>query len=86
MEVEVFRLCSFEKNVNYAFAMKTRSEGSYPNQRYYTKNTLQFVGKHISSARWGYRDNSGGAETFDANGKITEIVYDYEGNTCFVVV
>lgn len=86
MEVEVFRLNTFDKELNYAFALKTRTEGSYPNQKYYTKNTLQFVGKHISSARWGYGNNASGAETFDDNGKITEIIYDYEGNTCFTVV
>jgi hypothetical protein len=86
MEIEVFRISEFEKDVNYACAMKTRTEGSYPNQKHYTKNSLQFVGKHVSSARWGYRDNGGGSEKFDADGKITEIVYDYEGNTCFVVV
>ncbi len=86
MEVEVFRLCSFDKEVNYSFALKTRTIGKYPNERYYTTNNLKFVGKHVSSARWGYGDNGGGAETFNDNGRITEIVYDYEGNTCFVVV
>lgn len=85
MEKEVFRICNFEKNVNYAFALKTRTEGSWPNQRYYTTHVLQYVGKHVNSARWGYRDNGGGSETFDNNGVKTEIVYDYEGNTCFTV-
>jgi hypothetical protein len=79
-------LSSFDKEVNYAFALKTRSQGYYPNEKYYTTHKLQLVGKHVSSARWGYRDNGGGSETFDDNGKRTEIVYDYEGNTCFVVV
>jgi hypothetical protein len=85
MEVEVFRLTSFDKNVNYLFALKTRTKGSYPNERYYTTNKLQFVGKHVSSARWGYGDNGGGAEIFDDNGKRTEIVCDHEGHTCFVL-
>ena len=83
--MEVFRLSTFDKDVNYAFAMKTRTEGCYPNAKYYTTNSLQYVGKHVSSARWGYCDNGGGSETFDNNGIRTEIVYDYEGNTCFVV-
>jgi hypothetical protein len=86
MEVEVFRLTTFNKEKTYLFALKTRSEGSYPNQKYYTTNPLQLVGKYISSARWGYGDNGGGSEKFDNNGKITEIIYDYEGNTCFVVI
>ena len=86
MEIEVFRICEFDKNVNYAFAMKTRTSGTYPNQQYYTTNVLQHLGKHKNSTRWGYRDNSSGSETFDDNGKLTEIIYDYEGNTCFVIV
>jgi hypothetical protein len=84
MEVEVFRLNTFDKEVNYSFALKTRTEGTYPNEKYYTKNKLKLVGKHINSARWGYGDNGGGSETFDNNGTRIEIIYDYEGNTCFV--
>jgi len=83
-ETEVFRLNTFEKNINYAFALKTRTEGKWPNEKHYTTNELQYLGKHVNSARWGYRDNAGGSEKFDDNGKITEIVYDYEGRTCFV--
>ena len=86
MEQEVFRVCHFEKNVNYAFALKTRTQGSYPNQKYYTTNKLQYLGKHVNSARWGYGDNGGGSETFDNNGVKTEIVYDYEGHSCFKVI
>jgi len=37
----------------------------------------------VNSARWGYGDQSGGSETFEHDGKKTEIVYDYAGNTCF---
>ena len=85
METEVFRICEFEKNVNYSFALKTRTEGVWPNQRHYTTNKLQYLGKHVNSARWGYRDNGGGSETFDNNGLKTEIVYDYEGCTCFII-
>jgi hypothetical protein len=85
MEVEVFRLSTFEKDVNYSVALKTRTVGSYPNEKYYTTNELHFVGKHKHSSRWGCGDNSGGSETFDNNGKITEIVYDYAGHMCFVV-
>ena len=85
MEVEVFRLSSFDKEANYSFALKTRTEGKYPNQRHYTTNKLQYIGKHVSSAHWGYHDNGGGSETFDNNGKRTEIVYDYAGHTCFNV-
>lgn len=86
MKVQVFRISEFNKESNYAFALKTRTEGYYPTEKHYTTNTLQYLGKHVNSARWGYHDNSGGSETFDDNGKKTEIVYDYNGDTCFVVV
>ena len=85
METEVFRISIFEKNVNYSFAMRTRTEGNWPNQKHYTTNPLKLVGKHMNSARFGYGDQSGGSETFEYNGIKTEIVYDYEGNTCFKI-
>jgi len=85
METEVFRLSTFDKNVDYSFAMKTRTEGLWPNEKYYTTNTLQFLGKHVNSVRWGYGDQSGGEEIFEHNGVQTRIVYDYEGKTCFKI-
>ena len=86
MEVEVFRISEFSKEANYAFALKTKTQGVYPNAKHYTMNPLLYLGKHVSSARWGYHDNAGGSETFDNNGKKTDIIYDYNGNTCFVIV
>ena len=85
-EIEVYRLTKFDKEVHYAFAMRTRKEGRYPNEVYYTTNPLMYVGKYIESERWGWGDGSGGAEYFDNNGKQERIEYDYEGNTCFVPV
>ena len=83
-EVEVFRICKFNKNKNYSFALYTRKKGIYPDKEYYyTTNQLQFLGKYIKSERWGWHDGSGGAEYFDNNGKITRIEYDYDGTTCF---
>ena len=84
-ETEVFRLDSedFNKSKCYAFALRTRMVGSWPNEKYYTTNPLQYLGKHIRSEDWGSRDDHGGAETFDNNGIETRIVYDYEGLTCF---
>ena len=84
MEKEVFRLNTFDGN--YAFALKTRTDGVWPNQKYYTTHDLQYLGKHVKSERWGYSDNTGGSETFDNNGTLTEIVYDYAGHTCFIKV
>ena len=79
-EVEVYRFTSFSNDLRYEFAMKTRTEGKYPNEKYYTTNDLQYLGNHISSENWG----CGGAENFiDENGKKTKVIYDYEGLTCF---
>ena len=85
-EVEVFRLNTFDKALKYGFALKTRTSGRWPNEQHYTSNTIEVLGNHIDSKRWGYRDSSGGSETFVLNGVVREVVYDYEGLTCFVVV
>ena len=83
-EEEVFRIIKFHKDKRYEFALKTRTTGSYPNEKYYTTNAWQYLGRYVSSERWGYGDGSGGAENFeDADGTKTRIVYDYEGRTCF---
>ena len=81
--VEVFRLIKFDKDKCYEFALYTIVEGKWPNQRYYTTNPLQYLGKWKNSERWGQGDGGGGAENFDNNGKTTRIEYDYEGKTCF---
>jgi hypothetical protein len=83
METEMFRIIKFDPTKCYEFALKTRTEGKWPNERYFTTNALRYVGYYKSSARWGYGDQSGGSETFEYHGKEITIVYDYEGNTCF---
>ena len=55
-EVEVFRLTKFDKNKCYEYALKTRSEGTYPNNKYYTTNSLQYLGKYTHSESWGFGD------------------------------
>jgi len=83
IEVEVFRLTKFDTNKCYAFALKSRTLGKYPNEKHYTTNKLEYLGKYVYSERWGYGDCGGGAEIFEgADGKQKKIVYDYEGNTC----
>ena len=37
-EVEVFRLTKFDTHKCYEFALKTRTQGSYPNEKHYTTN------------------------------------------------
>ena len=83
-EVEVFRLCDFDKDSYYEHAIYTRRVWDYPTEMYFTTNVPQFVGKHVRGERWGGHDGSGGAEIFmDDSGKETRIVYTYEGTTCF---
>ena len=83
METEVFRIVEFNATQTYSFALKTRSEGKWPNVKHYSTHPLQYLGKYTHSERWGYGDNGGGAENFDDHGIKTRIVYDYAGNTCF---
>jgi hypothetical protein len=82
-ETEVFRMSKFDTNKCYEFALKTWTVGTWPNEKHYTTNKLQYLGRHTHSERWGYGDGGGGAENFDDAGSITRIVYDYEGRTCF---
>lgn len=82
-ETEVFRICHFDKNKYYEHALLTKKVGYYPNEKYYTTNPLQYVGKWIRSERWGYGDGSGGAEYFENENGETRIEYTYEGTTCF---
>jgi hypothetical protein len=86
METEVFRLITFDTTKCYSFALKTRTEGKWPHEKHFTTNPLQYLGYYKSSARWGYGDQSGGSETFEHDGKLTTIIYDYEGRTCFTIM
>jgi len=82
-ETQVYRMvgADFDTNKCYEFALKTRTEGRDPNETYFSSNQLKYLGKYVSSERWGYRNSSGGAENFDNNGVATRIVLD--GNSCF---
>jgi hypothetical protein len=92
-ETEVFRLDSksappnnFDKTKCYAFALYSRKEGEWPNERYYTSHPLQYLGKHVRSEEWSSGHHHGGAEIFVHDGKETRIVFDYDGKTCFKIV
>jgi hypothetical protein len=86
MEIEVFRI-SPENGKYYKHGLCTRREGHYPNTRYYTLiGNVRNVGKHTSSERWGYGDNSGGAEYFSNGDEINRVVYEYDGTTCFILL
>lgn len=86
-EREVYRMVEFDKTKCYEFTLYTRREGMFPNERWFTKNDMLYVGYHVRSERWGFGDGSGGAEFFlGENSKETRIEYDYAGHTCFRVV
>jgi len=55
-------------------------------KRYFTTNTLTYVGVFQSQIQIGYRDNEPAHYTFDNNGKKEVIKGTYEYNTCFVEV
>jgi len=80
METEIFRITP-EEGKSYEYAECTRKEGKYPNERYYTTKSLQFVGKFIKHESTGYRDNAHHWDVFE-NGVVH---YSYSGNTCFRV-
>jgi hypothetical protein len=82
-EVEVFRTFNFDTNKCYEFALATRTEGRYPNKKYYSTNPLQYLGKYTHSERWGVGDSSGGATNFINNNKKTRILHEYDESDCF---
>jgi hypothetical protein len=67
MEIEVFRLLEpsvrtsypnyypedqiFSVDKCYEFAYYTRSSGRYPNEKYFTTNPMQYVGRYVNSPR-----------------------------------
>ena len=54
--------------------------------RYFTTNTLKYVGVFQSQIQIGNRQNETAHYTFDNNGKKEVIEGTYEYNTCFVEV
>ena len=98
MEIEVFRLIEpsarsglpnysddkfFSVDKCYEHALYTRTIGPWQNQKYFTTNPMQYVGKYVRSVRWGIRDGSGGDEIFNNNGIEVIIHLDYAGTTSF---
>jgi hypothetical protein len=81
-ETEVFRLSTFHTNKCYAFALSTRTAGSWPNERFYTTHPLSHLGKYIRRESRGSGDGAKITEIFE-DGRID---YNYEGTTCFVEV
>lgn len=81
-ETQVFRLSAFEPNKCYAFALITRQEGSWPNERFFTTHPLKYLGKHMMRKSQGSGDGAKITEIFEGG----NIEYNYEGTTSFVEV
>ena len=81
-ETEVFKYSTFKPNKCYAFALSTRTAGSWPNERFFTTHPLKYLGKYLRTETWGSNDGGGRAEIFEGG----RIEYNYEGTTCFVEV
>ncbi len=84
-EIEVFRLTPKEGNY-YQTTTWTRRAGNWPNEKYYSTNDLQYVGKFIRHGSCGYRDNAEHWDIFDNNGVEVTVKYTYEGTTSFIQV
>jgi hypothetical protein len=73
---------TFNNSKCYEFALATRRVGIYPNEKLYTTNPLQYLGKHSSFHVLGHPDHpTGTMAIFDNNGIQTEIYLNM--NTCF---
>jgi len=81
-QIEVFRLTP-EVGKCYEYAEYTRSEGRYPNQKYFTTNPLRYVGRFVRHITSGYRDGAQHADIFNLNGQEIRVDYSYEGRTSF---
>jgi hypothetical protein len=82
-ETEVYRIQPLV-NKCYEHAEYTRSEGRYPNERYFTNIPPRYVGEFIRSKRGGWGDGGWQTDYFrDLNGNEVAINYSYEGRTSF---
>ncbi len=68
----------------YEYAEYTRSEGRYPNERYFTNIQPLYVGKLIRIESGGWGDGRWRKDHFEDNyGKEHVVNYSYAGRTCF---
>jgi hypothetical protein len=86
-EQEVYRLTPKE-GFYYFTTTRTRTYGIWPDQKYFTKNKLEYVGKFLIHESIGYHDNAQHWDLFelvnDSVKEIKRVDYTYEGTTCFL--
>lgn len=81
-ETEVFRITPIP-NHYYETAIYTRTEGKHPNQKYFTTNKLEYVGRYVREIRYGSGDGGSCYAVFENDGKENMVQYTYEGTRCF---
>lgn len=82
--VEVFRLTT-EIGKTYKHAEYTETNENNSNPKYFARaEKIMFVGKLIKIKQGGFGDGRWRKDIFDNDGQLTEVVYSYEGRTCFI--
>lgn len=82
-EIQVYRISPIEGKYYYTTTW-TRKEGVYPNETYYSKNPLRYVGKFITHHQYGYGDGATHYDIFEDGDTVNHVNYTYEGTTSFV--
>ena len=84
-EFEVFRITPQKDDGKcYEYAESTRTQGRYPNEKYFTNTKPKYVGRLIKIETGGFGDGGWRRDYFEDNNNIKHTVnYSYEGKTCF---
>ena len=82
-EIQVYRNSPKEGKYYYTTTW-TRQEGVYPNETYYSKNSLRYVGKFVRHYQYGYGDGATHYDIFQDGDTLHRVDYTYEGTTSFV--
>jgi hypothetical protein len=89
--MEVFRLTTvIGKKYKHAEYTKIRRIFETPNARYpiekYYAEEVRDVGTLIEIKEGGFGDGSWRTDVFEKDGERNEVVYSYEGRTCFITM
>ena len=71
----------FSTDKCYSTALYKKRTGRNPDEKYFTTNSLRYVGKYLRTETQGYSSTT---EIFNNKGKEEKVELDYEGHTCFV--
>lgn len=81
--MEVFRLTT-KIGKKYKYAEYTQKTG-YPNEKYFAEK-VRDVGTLVEIKEGGFADDRWRIDIFDKDGELIEVVYSYEGRTCFIAM